>query len=326
MSYAMAGIEELLGVHGHGFWMNLIQIFNQKVMRPCLERNPDLYMDDSLFREERDFEYKHSISRRYSIPRNNETPHKNEQAKRPSSGEIPLLNRTLSSDSCDIPTHAEIDATDFTYLRTYVPHATRVRPRRKYSDAHVGLDDEQFQWKNVRRHRRHAITSIANRPRLFHNQERSHKHHRLHLIQEEGSTNENHSSGDHQHTDIVDVPNKTAASAEHIEIEIGPKQDIDNDNESSATILFSRCCSVSSSSSKTGVLPEPELVTAVNSPELPSDSSTDTDGDSNTAANVNSATGSYASPQTSGGSIVSRQSVIAEFDGTKDFACSLPWE
>ena len=62
LSYTMAGVEELLGVHGHGFWMNLMEMLNQKVLRRVLERNPEMFMDNSLFQEERKIEYKVSIS------------------------------------------------------------------------------------------------------------------------------------------------------------------------------------------------------------------------------------------------------------------------
>ena len=47
------GIEAIVGVRGFGFWMNIFEMFNQKVMRPMLTRNPEMILDQKLFRKER---------------------------------------------------------------------------------------------------------------------------------------------------------------------------------------------------------------------------------------------------------------------------------
>ena len=49
----VSGIEAIVGVRGFGFWMNIFEMFNQKVMRPMLTRNPEMILDQKLFRKER---------------------------------------------------------------------------------------------------------------------------------------------------------------------------------------------------------------------------------------------------------------------------------
>ena len=126
----MAGVEELLGVHGHGFWMNLMEMFNQKCLRRVLERNPEMYMDDSLFQEERKIEYKHSISTSQSsalVPfdrSNSEIEIQDHPSPERPSG-IPLLNVSTLNGPTVPP--VVVNVRDFSEL---IPHAKRIKPRR----------------------------------------------------------------------------------------------------------------------------------------------------------------------------------------------------
>ena len=53
MRLTASGIESIIGVHGQGFWRNMIQVLNNKILRPLLCRNPETLLDDELLREER---------------------------------------------------------------------------------------------------------------------------------------------------------------------------------------------------------------------------------------------------------------------------------
>ena len=48
LTHTNAGIEEIIGVHGYGFWMNIFDLFNRKYLRRFLEREPDLALDEEL--------------------------------------------------------------------------------------------------------------------------------------------------------------------------------------------------------------------------------------------------------------------------------------
>ncbi|XP_066910267.1 sodium/hydrogen exchanger 3-like [Clytia hemisphaerica] len=58
LGYMVAGIEEIIGVHGHGFWRNLLELFNKKYLRRWLERDPDNPLDDSLLAHQRRIAFK----------------------------------------------------------------------------------------------------------------------------------------------------------------------------------------------------------------------------------------------------------------------------
>jgi len=62
LSYAVAGVEEILGVHSHGFWMNLLELFNRKYLRRWLEREPDLALDEELVCTQRRIAFKTALS------------------------------------------------------------------------------------------------------------------------------------------------------------------------------------------------------------------------------------------------------------------------
>lgn len=62
LSYVVAGVEEILGVHSHGFWMNLIELFSRKYLRRWLERDPELALDEELVTTQRRIAFKTALS------------------------------------------------------------------------------------------------------------------------------------------------------------------------------------------------------------------------------------------------------------------------
>lgn len=62
LSYMVAGVEEIIGVHGHGFWMNMLELFNRKYLRRWLARDPDLALDEELILTQRRIAFKTALS------------------------------------------------------------------------------------------------------------------------------------------------------------------------------------------------------------------------------------------------------------------------
>ncbi|XP_066925100.1 sodium/hydrogen exchanger 1-like [Clytia hemisphaerica] len=61
LGYMVAGIEEIIGVHGHGFFGDVFELFNKKVLRPLLERDPDNPLDDQLLAHQRKIAFKYAL-------------------------------------------------------------------------------------------------------------------------------------------------------------------------------------------------------------------------------------------------------------------------
>ncbi|XP_057317480.1 sodium/hydrogen exchanger 2-like isoform X2 [Hydractinia symbiolongicarpus] len=62
LGYMVAGVEEIIGVHGHGFWANMLEVINKKYLRRWLERDPDLFLDEEIVYAERRMAFKHALT------------------------------------------------------------------------------------------------------------------------------------------------------------------------------------------------------------------------------------------------------------------------
>ncbi|XP_065657167.1 Na(+)/H(+) exchanger beta isoform X2 [Hydra vulgaris] len=61
IGYVVTGFEEVIGMHGHGYWRDLFEDFNRKYLRRWLERDPDLALDEQIFLTERRLAFKHAL-------------------------------------------------------------------------------------------------------------------------------------------------------------------------------------------------------------------------------------------------------------------------
>ena len=139
--YTTAGVEAILGVHGHGFWINVMDRFNRKVLRPCLGRNPEMFMDDSLLQKKRKIEYQSQISETNQVSNTGEVSDTKGSIKRPLLGGR-AVNRSKSNDSVTPGISALFSAIDFA---TLIPDTTRVTAKGLHHTRYQldELDDDQ---------------------------------------------------------------------------------------------------------------------------------------------------------------------------------------
>eukprot|EP00794_Sanderia_malayensis_P015615 gene15614-17189_t len=203
IDHLVAGVEEISGHRGHGYWRAQIDYCNKKYLRKCLERNPDEALDEEIMIANRKMAFKAALEMA-----NHPTAHMDRTGttgiKQNSSYAIAIALRDNNDDDQPHLDTGVLKAQNFDdeeVIKHNVsflipkPRATKLKSRamsgRKYSLASVDEPDDEIPHRNNKFKRaalaHMAISKMSDQSR----HDKKHRHHHRHR------RNRNHEAEEH---------------------------------------------------------------------------------------------------------------------------------